>query len=241
MKKLTYLLIAVAAIAFSFTTLSNNPTTKKLDVKDFTGIKVNGNYQVFLKQGNTYSVKVEGDEETIKKLSTSVKDDIWAIQSKSNGNKSSCSNYSYNQYNSSPMKVYITMPTLKQLTLTSSGKVVTQSNFKVNNLDLSISGSGKMRLDLNATSIESNICGSGKVVLKGIAKHLDATVTGSGDVDAEDMKVENVHVSVSGSGDINVHATEYLKAEVTGSGDILYKGSPNVHKKITGGGSVSKL
>lgn len=71
-----------------------------------------------------------------------------------------------------------------------------------------------MRLSLIAKSIASNLYGSGKLVLKGSSKHLESRIPGSGDVEVEDMRVENVSISVSGSGDVQVHATSYLKAKV---------------------------
>ncbi|MGB0862059.1 MAG: head GIN domain-containing protein [Saprospiraceae bacterium] len=244
MKKSTLWFVALIAISgFSFTVLSHAPVKKSINITDFTGIRVNGNYQVFLKQGSKLKVKIEGDETDVKKVSTKVKDGIWSIQSQFNRNNK-CSNY--NNYSSqnktqTPMKIYITMPKLTSIALNGAGKVSTDGNFKVKTIDLGITGNGKMRLNLNANSIEGNLCGSGKLVLKGTAKHLEAKVTGSGDVDAEAMKVENVNVSITGSGDINIHATEHLKAKISGSGDIFYKGSPSIHKKITGSGGVSRL
>jgi hypothetical protein len=224
MKKLPIVLVlCTAIIGFSFS-ITSNSTSKTLEVDDFTGIKVNGSFQVFLKQGSKQSVKVEGEETDIDKMSTTVKNGIWTIQMKSNNKKGSCgNNYSYNSKSGkAALKVYITMPTLTYVSLNSSGKVTTQNKFNVDNLDLNISGNGKMRLGLTAKSIESNI-------------------SGSGDVDAEDLQSKNANVSISGSGDINVHATDYLKAKIAGSGDVLYKGSPDVHKKITGSGSVSQI
>jgi hypothetical protein len=246
MKKSAIWFVALIAMtAFSFTIFSNTPVKKSINVDDFTGIRVNGNYQVFLKQGNTLKVRVEGEESKIKKISTTVKDGVWSIQSQS-AKGSKCghySNYNYNGQNGSQtaMKVYITMPKLTSISVSGTGKVSTENTFKVKTIDLSISGSGKMRLGLNANSIEGNLCGSGKMVLKGTAKHLEAKVMGSGDVDAESMKAENANVSITGSGDINIHATTYLKAKVSGSGDVFYKGSPSVHKKVTGSGGVSRL
>ncbi len=237
-----FLSLAIAALALSFTINSNVPVSKTLKINDFQGITVNGAYQVFLKQGNRQSVKIEGEESAINKISTKVTNGIWSIRVKGN-KKNSCGNSYSNSYNNTnkALKIYITMPKLTSIALNGSGKVNTEKNFRVQNLDLRLTGSGKMRLGLNASSIESSICGSGKLALNGRAKHLESKVTGSGDVDAEDMEVENVHVSVSGSGDVNVHATEYLKAQVAGSGSVYYKGSPSIHKKVSGSGSISKI
>ncbi len=47
-------------------------------------------------------------------------------------------------------------------------------------------------------------------------------------------------VSVGGSGDAAVNASESLKASVTGSGDIHYSGHPkNVAKSKTGSGDIN--
>jgi hypothetical protein len=235
------LLFAATFLFASFTFLQASNTLKSIDVDKFTGIKVNGNYQVFLKQGSTQSVKIEGDETNTKSISTKVVNGIWSIQSASKNGKSQC-NSSYNSYHSqTPMKVYITVATLDYISLSSKGKISTENTFNVNNIDLKLNGSGKMRLSLTAKSIESNLCGSGKLILKGSSKHLESRISGSGDIDAEDMRVENVNISVSGSGDAQVHATSYLKAKVSGSGDIYYKGSPSLHKSVSGSGSVSRI
>jgi hypothetical protein len=242
MKKLT-LFLSTAFILLSFTAaqaVSN--TLKTIDVDQFTGIKINGNYQVYLKQGTTQSVKMEGTDDEIKWISTTVENGIWHIQNKSMNNKNQCNN-NYNAYNDAeqPLKIYITMPTLNYLSLNSNGKVMTENTFNVENIDLMLNGSGKMNLNLNANSVESSLCGSGKLVLKGGAKHMENRISGSGYVEAEDFKVENLNVTISGSGDAQVYATGYLKARVSGSGDVYYKGSPSLHQSISGSGSVRKI
>lgn len=235
------ILFAVTFLFTSFTFVQGSNSLKSIDVDKFRGIRVNGNYQVFLKQGSTQSVKIEGEEKEVNAMSTKVENGIWSIQNRSKNGKSQCNSYS-NSYNSkSPMKIYITMSDLDYISLSSSGKVSTENTFNVDNIDLKLTGSGKMRLSLNAKSIESSLCGSGKLALKGSAKHMESRITGSGDIDAEDMSVENVNISVTGSGDAQIHATSYLKAKVSGSGDIYYKGSPSLHKSVSGSGSVSKI
>lgn len=235
------LLSAATFLLASFAFVQASSTLKSIDVDQFTGIKVNGNYQVFLKQGTTQSVKIEGDEKEAKSISTKVENGIWSIQTHSLNGRNSCNSY-YDSYSTKePMKVYITVTKLDYISLSSNGKVSTENTLNVENIDLKLNGSGKMRLSLNAKSIESNLCGSGKLILKGSSKHMEGRISGSGDIDAEDMKVENVNISVTGSGDAQVHATSYLKAKVSGSGDIYYKGSPSLHKSISGSGSVSKI
>ena len=46
------------------------------------------------------------------------------------------------------------------------------------------------------------------------------------------------HLTVVGSGDVEVWANQTLSATVTGSGDVSYRGTPEVSVKVTGSGSV---
>jgi len=46
-------------------------------------------------------------------------------------------------------------------------------------------------------------------------------------------------VSISGSGDARVNATDTLEARVAGSGDVSYSGHPHdVSRRVSGSGSV---
>ena len=47
-------------------------------------------------------------------------------------------------------------------------------------------------------------------------------VSGGGDLNAFDMKVNDLTCGVSGGGTAKVHAVDNLKAEVSGGGDLYY-------------------
>ena len=63
--------------------------------------------------------------------------------------------------------------------------------------------------------------------------------SGSGDINARNFATRKVNVSVSGSGDAHVNATEALEARVAGSGDVTYSGHPrDVSRHVSGSGSI---
>ena len=113
---------------------------------------------------------------------------------------------------------------VKGASVSGSGGVDFDGTFAaVNDLDLSISGSGDISVnhELNVDMLDVRVSGSGKVFFqKAIAKEADITISGSGDV----------HLQVS----------DFLKARISGSGDIYYKGSPQVDSRITGSGKIIK-
>ena len=67
---------------------------------------------------------------------------------------------------------------------------------------------------------------------------LDVTVAGSGDMVAPKLEARTAKVSILGSGDATIWATERLSATVAGSGDVTYFGKPQVSRTVAGSGSV---
>ena len=54
-------------------------------------------------------------------------------------------------------------------------------------------------------------------------------IAGSGDINATELKVDNVNARISGSGSIRCYATENLTGGVSGSGNVAYKGNPQIN------------
>jgi hypothetical protein len=132
----------------------------------------------------------------------------------------------------------ITVKDLQGASIAGSGDITGKSRFVSEDFYTYISGSGDIRLELNTAHLTSNIAGSGSIHLSGKADIHQASITGSGEIDVFGLETQNVSVSITGSGDCKVNASEKLKAKITGNGDVLYKGHPQVNKTITGSGSV---
>ena len=101
------------------------------------------------------------------------------------------------------------------------------SNITCTNLKTSVAGSGDLKLN-NVSATEASVAGSGTAILTGTTQEASYRVAGSGDLFASDLQAKRVSASVSGSGDIKCHATDFLKARTSGSGDIGYKGNPEL-------------
>jgi hypothetical protein len=84
------------------------------------------------------------------------------------------------------------------------------------------------------------IAGSGDVRASGKVDRLEAGIAGSGDLRLFELEARDARVDVSGSGDVEVWATEVLSAAIAGSGDVRYKGEPRVTQSIAGSGSVAR-
>jgi hypothetical protein len=175
----------------------------------FTDITVIGSGDVFVQQGTQQKVRVEVDDNLMDDVETNVENGKLRIGMQKGS------------YSNMHLKVFITVPILTGLHISGSGDITVQSPFAANDMDISISGSGDVRLT------------------GGKAQSLNVGISGSGDVEASNFEADNVRVRISGSGDCRVYAKSSLDARVSGSGDISYRGSPaQVSKSVTGSGSV---
>lgn len=130
--------------------------------------------------------------------------------------------FTENVRNARDFTVYITVPNIDEINLSGSSAIRSEGALILD--ALSITGSGSAAIDL-----------AGTVDIQTIR------ISGSGTVRNFDFVSRVTTVTVSGSGDIEVTATETLDATVSGSGDIRYRGNPaSVDTRISGSGSVSK-
>ncbi|MBL3656498.1 head GIN domain-containing protein [Fulvivirga sediminis] len=228
MKTIYTLLLLIAASSFSF-----GQKTENRSVSDFSEIVMNTSGSIYLSQGNSYQVTVEGDEGEIENLITEVKGNRLVIKRKK----------SFPLHNvNSKVKINITLPKLETIDVSSSGKIHGQNKFTTDNLQIGISGSGKVELEAESKELDLSISGSGKMTISGTANKVSAQVSGSGHITSTDLETKECRVNISGSGGCEVNVTESLNASVSGSGSIKYKGNPGkVKTNTSGSGRVRKI
>jgi len=130
---------------------------------------------------------------------------------------------------------------LEKIKLSGSGIVNTNGTFNsVDDLELKISGSGKMNLQLgtNCDEISSSISGSGDIILSGQCNSIEHKISGSGSLIADNLQSNNCSISIAGSGECKVAVEESLDVKISGSGDVCYIGNPKVDQRIAGSGKI---
>lgn len=243
MKKLHFASVLALFVAISITTSvtaqnwswdgikgEGSKVTKTLNVSSFDGFTIAIGGDVYLKQGSTQSVTIEGQQNIIDNILTEVSDKHWKIR------------FDKNVRNHDGVKIWITIPSLTKAYISGSGDIIGETKFTgVGNLVTGVSGSGDIKLEVEAKTIEGKISGSGNVRLGGSANSLSVSISGSGDFFADALKVADCTVSIAGSGDCTVDASENLQVKVSGSGDVKYKGRPRVSAKVSGSGDVESM
>jgi len=241
MKHLKSILLLVTLLSVSFTQAqygnkkikgNGNVTTITRTTSDYDGIKCAGSMDYILVKGTEGKIRIEGEENLLKYIITEVKNNNLIIKVENHINLKSSMNKT--------IKITIPFQDISEVSLAGSGDLWNEDKITTTNLDVSLAGSGDVKLDIQTTSVEGSIAGSGDLTLKGKTDNLEASVSGSGDFHGFNLQSNNTEVYVAGSGDAQVVSNEYLKARVSGSGDIAYKGNPNKEDtKVSGSGSIT--
>ncbi len=218
-----------------------------LTLSDFSAIESNEALNVVITQGDGQEVTVEGHQNIIDRLKLNVDNKTWDIE------------FEHGNYRNYELTVYITIPTLTDVTLCGSGNITINAfqglttlglaingsgnienteNISAENISIDIAGSGSCELNANATKIESSISGSGDISLSGIISNQIIEIIGSGKYLSFNCLSESIDVAISGSGDAEVSAKNLLDVAIAGSGNVYYKGTPSINVDISGSGSV---
>jgi hypothetical protein len=204
---------------------------QEIQFETLRGVRLGFSGDIILTQGSPQKIVMEGQQNILDNIKREVTGGIWKV------------NYEKNVRNAKPVKIYITLATLEEASISGSGNITTTSTFQnLAGLEAWVSGSGNVNLSINAGDVETAVSGSGNVELKGSANSLEASISGSGNVRAVDLKTANCDVSISGSGDVTVYCTSSLETSISGSGDVRYKGdAAKVKASVSGSGNVEEI
>lgn len=197
--------------------------TRSVEAADFQNVIVNSWTDVEIYKG-AYRVELVGSEAGIERMNVQTKGKTLYINQEK-GRKGAT--------------VKVTMPNIAMLRLNGSGTVRTLDRFdNLDDLAISVSGSGDVEFAGTARSVDLSVAGSGDIIANDLnMKKGNINVAGSGDVSAG--QAEALSISIVGSGDVSVGQAEALNISIAGSGDVSYQGSPKVKKNIIGSGEVN--
>ncbi|CAM4311158.1 head GIN domain-containing protein [Gillisia hiemivivida] len=212
---------------------NGNMVTDTRSTSNYDGIALVGSLDVQIISGTEGKIKVEAESNLQEYILTEVEDGKLKISVEKD--------VSLNPSRNMSIRVTVPVETISSLYVTGSGDVSNTGVIRANELKVGVTGSGDINLNVEAKELWGSITGSGDIKLNGKAREFNCKVTGSGDFMAYSLNAEIVEAAVSGSGDIQVSASQSLKARVSGSGDISYKGNPEKQDfKTSGSGDISR-
>jgi hypothetical protein len=209
--------------------ITEMPSVSEFDAVDVT---ISSDINISVVEGGGNGLELKGYANIIKHIKTEVKDKVLYIE------------YDLDDtwtVNEEDMKVRISVPSLKSLSLSGAPDAHIQGNIKGEEFRLDISGASEVIIDnINVNKFEVDMSGASELDVKGgIVKHAAYDINGAGKVEAYPLQTEETTASISGVGEGEVTASSKLDATISGAGSVKYKGQPKVTERISGAGSVS--
>jgi hypothetical protein len=211
MKKISILFVFLAAGTF---VLAQNRETREVGTFTRLAFRVPG--KLYLKQGSPQKVELEGPSDVLKEIETELEGDRLVI-----GKESHWRNWNWKD--SEKIVAYVTVKDISGISVSGSGDLIGQGQFKTGDIKLSVSGSGSMEIEVAASgNMEADVSGSGDINLKGSCNNYDSDVSGSGKIVINVAVRDQADFGVSGSGEIRAEGTAHeVKTSISGSGKVL--------------------
>lgn len=203
---------------------------QKLNISGFSAIETFSSADVEITKGDSLQVILSDFENLLDYWDVKVVNNTLIIQTKP-----------FTSLVNSKAIVKVVLPTtLYEVKVSGSGGIKLNSPFPELEKG-SISGSGSINGNAGAdySKLQLSITGSGSFNFTGTAEELKANTTGSGKMYLSNLVANDVQCTVSGSGNMYVHARNTLKVVITGSGNIVYSGNPVVDVQASGSGKVT--
>ncbi len=194
-------------------------------VGSFDAVSVGYGIDLHLYQSKKTSVSVKAKKEIMEHIITEVKNGTLVIKV-DNWKKAK-----------GKMEAIVYVPELNEISASGGSDVYGKGNWKMNNIEINLSGGSDFEMELTANSVECNASGGSDIDLMGSADKINISCSGGSDVEAKNFVVKHGHVSASGGSDVEIYTTESIDASASGASDITYKGNPSQVKVHSSGSS----
>jgi hypothetical protein len=229
---LTLLFLGLQSCNLNIKKTYNEKISEETPLQNITKIKLSGVMDFHLIQGNEQSIRLEGDEQFIRKVDINQANGLLEV---------SLTEEELDFFEDRTLEAYITIADLEELTFEGVGKLQSDNELNTNLLTIKGDGVGKIDLDLQTNELQAEFNLLGDVTLKGKAQRVRLVNSGMGRVDASELVTEWMDLKSDGIGKVSVNCTDKLALEVNGIGKVTYKGDPEIiREQINGIGKVSK-
>jgi hypothetical protein len=227
------------------------------EVPTFTAVQLGTSVTVVLRQGSPQRVVVEAAPEDRLRLATTVVDGQLRIETEPN-KEAGLRKLWQDSPRLGPTTVYVTVPTVRRLGVSSSGRLQADT-LSASNLALAVSSSGRLLVgqvqagrvramlsssgqlgiqQLRADTLEAAVSSSGGLTAAGTCAYSSVGVSSSGRLNTAGLAVEVCQARISGSGSCQVNVARTLDARLSSSGSLLGSGHPQITSHVSGSGRV---
>lgn len=209
---------------------SDNRFSEERTIEGVSRLQINGVFNLHLTQSDNESLTIDGSPELAEKLKVTQEGDLLILEMEE-------MNSSF--FDKKELKVNLAISNLEEFQFDGVGNIQTTGTFIVDRVKILGEGVGNIEMDFQTEDLDAELNLVGKMTLKGKASKVAIKNEGIGNIDASQLIAQDMEVTSSGIGKMDVHCEGDLSMIVEGIGKVTYSGNPNVIKKeISGIGKV---
>jgi phage shock protein PspC (stress-responsive transcriptional regulator) len=210
---------------------SGSNISLKYDLSGYNQIQIDGNLNVEIQQGDSYSFYIEGDNDFAKNFNAQTSGNQLTI----------ASDFKWKNITGGSKKgtVYITTPTLTHLEINGLNNV-TIKGLKTDNLKIESNGASANNFNIEVKNLTLELNGASKVILRGSAHKAVMESSGASRINASGLEINNANIDLNAASTAHVWVKENLKTNLSGASKIIYKGNPKIQSQTNGGSSISR-
>jgi len=219
------IIIKSSAILFIIVTsyMAKAQEAKNFQVKNFNSTGVSSGIDLYLTQGNSETVTIKSDSETLKDIIVEQNGGNVNIKFKDGINWSGL-------FKNRVIKAYVNFKTLNALAASGGSDVFTQNQIKTDKLAIRSSGGSDLKLTVVCNDLSIQSSGGSDIDIKGKAANMTIQSSGGSDIDAYELISDYAKVQASGGSDVSLYVNKGLEASASGGGDVSYKGNASLKK-----------
>jgi hypothetical protein len=208
-----------------------NVEMEKMDIDDFSGIELNGNYVVMLENADFCSVEAAIPDGKKDLLISEVKDGILIIKT-----------IEATLDDHDKIELVIKAPKIESIEVSASVRITAKKPFEFDRLRLESSGALKVEMELKGNYLDADLSGATNLDLRGEVRNVVLNIPGAGKISAYDLITENFELDLAGAGKAQVYASKRLNVDLSGACSVTYKGHPSeIFTNISGIGRVREV
>ena len=202
---------------------------RDIEVKGFHGLDVTIACEMYIRQGDEESLRIEAGRSIFDKLDIEVRDSILYIETDHD-----------RDFDDWDVEVYLTVKSLKSIDIGGAVKLRTNGTLKGDRLELDVSGAADLDMRIEVDKLMADFGGAVNADLEGTARYVVMDMSGASNVEADDLISEAFYLEFSGFGKADVYAEKVLKVDMSGMGVVRYGGNPKKVKSQSSGLGIIK-
>lgn len=195
-----------------------------------SALKIDGVFNLHLIQSDQEQITLEGSQELVDELLIHQEGNVLVLEIRNDQSFI---------FEDEELTITVSLAKLHSLEYNGVGNARTEGTFKIDTLDLSGNGVGNLHLSLEANSITADFDMVGNITLDGRSQSASFINKGIGNLDASQLVVQDLTLTSSGIGKVEVYCTGDLFLEADGIGKVSVSGDPRfTNKSVRGLGKV---